>query len=234
MKRLFLLLALVACLAQGATAQTSPTAYHITISNVREAAGVVRGTITTNIPLPVDVMAAVSLHGQRPNDTYIGNDATIHVTNSSQEFEVSTRRGGGVYSVDRPQPGLPRGQYDVEVTFYPRWGAEHGPPAARQIHREITASVQIALTGNGQSSAGADARNRAQLWLMNNIEYGHRFDILELQRHLGPGNAFRITGDRLNPNVVVGYYFPNADVTVFMSNQLNEVLSWRIGRQTAP
>ena len=192
----------------------------LTVLSAIESNGSVTGEIGTNLPLPVEVMVGLSLRGQQPNDVFIGNDQRVTLSSARQSYSIplTTSRGQ-----------LPSGRYDVEVTFYPRWGAENGSPAARAITRELRASRPIELRGSGQSASSAIRRNEAQRWLMMNVDIQERFDLAEYERHLGPSQRFRPSG---RTGIVMGYYFSQADATIFMSEPLNEVLVWRLGRHS--
>ena len=63
---------------------------------------------------------------------------------------------------------------------------------------------------------------------MGNVESRERFDLALYERNMGRSEQFIPTNRN---NVVVGYYFPDADATVFMSTALGEVLVWRLGSE---
>ncbi len=191
----------------------------LAITSVEERNSAVVGEIETNIPLPVEVALSLSLRGQADEDTFIGNDARLRITTSPQRFSIPT--------LSLQDQRLPAGEYDVEVSFYPRWGAENGPEAARSIGRAIHARRQITLHGSGVASAEFERRLQAQQWVMENIYPGVRWDARELERRLGPSERMNVTN---RTSVVVAYYYPNVDITIFVSTALNEVLIWRRGR----
>lgn len=207
------------------TAQVSETlptiddsAFSLRIVSVEESGNAVRGQIETNMPLPIEIMVGVSLRGQRDDDIYIGNDQRVRITASPQSFSIPTTTSRG---------GLPSGEYDVEATFYPRWGGANGPPEARAITREIRATRRITLRGTGGSARDAAARNEAQRWLMENTATGDRWNPAEFERRMGPSERMRVTN---RTEIIVAYYFPRADATVFVNTLRNELVTWRLGR----
>lgn len=191
----------------------------MTISSAAEGDGVVTGEIETNLPLPVEVTLTLALRGQEDDDTFVGNDTRLRITSSPQQFSIQTRS-----LQDQP---LPAGEYELEASFYPRWGAENGPEAARSIGHDIHARRPITLRGSGVASAEFERRLAAQQWAMENIYAGVRWDARELERRLGPSERMAVTN---RTSVVIAYYYPNVDMTIFMSTALGEVLMWRRGR----
>lgn len=203
-------------------AETLPTiddsAFELRIVNVEESGGAVRGQIETNMPLPIEIMVGVALRGQRDDDIFMGNDQRVRITESPHSFSIPTTTSRG---------GLPSGEYDVEATFYPRWGGANGPPEARAITREIRATRRITLRGTGGSARDAAARNEAQRWLMENTATGDRWNPAEFERRMGPSERMPVTN---RTEIIVAYYFPRADATVFVNTLRNELVTWRLGR----
>jgi hypothetical protein len=198
------------------------SAFELRIVGVEESGGAVRGQIETNMPLPIEIMVGVSLRGQRDDDTYIGNSQRLRITASPQAFSIPTTV---------PRSGaLPSGDYDVEATFYPRWGGENGPPEARAITREIGATRRITLRGSGGSAQDAIARNVAQRWLMESTASGDPWNPAEFERRMGPSERMPVTN---RTEIIVAYYYPRADATVFVNTLRNELVTWRLGRHTS-
>ena len=67
--------------------------------------------IRSNIPGRIEVMLGLGLVGQDPDDVFIGTSKRIRIKNGRATTTVS-------------KPGLPSGKYEVEVSFYPRWGPQ--------------------------------------------------------------------------------------------------------------
>lgn len=198
----------------------SDASFYLRIITAEEKDGAVRGQIETNMPLPVEIMVEVSLHGQRSDDIYVGKQLRLRIGASPQAFSVPTNVEGG----------LPRGAYEVEATFYPRWGAEHGSPAARVIRREINATRPITLRGNGEAAHKIIANKEARRWLMETTAIGDPWKPAEFEKHLGRAERLRVTN---RPSIIVAFYYPRADATVFVNTLQNELVTWVFGRQTA-
>lgn len=62
----------VARSADSANENVTPIDYFISVQSMPISAYVVSLDVVTNIPLPVEVMASVSVKGQAPTDIYIG------------------------------------------------------------------------------------------------------------------------------------------------------------------
>jgi len=96
--------------------------------------------VKTNIPLPIEVMASVSIKGQNPKDTYIGVSQRVKLTSAEQTVKLNGK-----------SENLPSGEYLAEVTFYPKWGAKNGSAAAKRINAEIIGQADVTLSGSGAS-----------------------------------------------------------------------------------
>jgi hypothetical protein len=194
--------------------------YEISIVDLIESNKAITGAIETNIPLPVEIMVGAALHGQGPKDTYIGRDLRMTLSTSPQAFSIPIDQDGG----------LPTGTYDVEATFYPLWGAKNGPEAAQAISTEISASKPLSLRGSGEPSTKAIHRKEARYWLMSSTAMGDAWNLSKFETKLGKGEEFKPTGAN---DLVTAYYFPDADVTLFVNKYKNEMMTYRMGRDTA-
>ncbi len=188
---------------------------------MEEKDGAVRGQIETNIPLPIEIMVDVSLHSQRDQDVYIGKQERVRIEASPQVFRVPIKAA----------EGLPRGAYDIEATFYPSWGAEHGPPAARAVRREISAMRPITLRGDGAVAGEVIADKEAGRWLIGTTAVGDPWKPTEFEKHLGRAERLPVAN---KTSIIVAFYHARADATVFVNTLLNELVTWRFGRQTTP
>jgi len=171
-------------------------------------------TVKTNIPLPVNVMAGISLKNQKPDDIYIGYSKKIKLTSPKQTFII-----------DASSKKLPSGDYMAEVTFFPRWGAKKGNPKASNIKQQISDSVELRLKGSGESSSDVDQRNKLQKWVMENVIIGTIWNKRTFVKQLG--SYERIKADR---NLHEAYYFPEADMTIIVNIYKGTVSVWRMGR----
>ncbi len=179
----------------------------------------VRFTTSTNLPLPVQVMAGVSLQGQNPDDTWIGFNERVTLKNKDQTFTLSF-----------PQKPLPKGQFDAEVAFYPRWGAKDGNPVAAKIGSNIEGASEINLSGDGQNAEDRMARNKMQLWIMENVNPATPYVDSEMRAQLGSSEPVAVT--RMNPKIIKGHYFPKANMTIYVNVLKSEYVTFRKGRDT--
>ena len=192
--------------------------YTISVSAKPVSAFGVEFTVKSNIPLPVEVMAGISLKGQKPDDSYIGYSERIKLAATEQKF---------VIDASSQKEKLPSGEYVAEVTFYPRWGAKNGNQKASIIKQEISDAVGLRLKGSGESSSDAIERNKSQMWVMENFTVGTIWNERDFVRRLGKYE--RIKADR---NLHEGFYFPKADMTILVNTYKGTVLTWRMGRAT--
>lgn len=190
--------------------------FNISVAATAISAYEVSLNIKTNIPLPVEVMASVSIKGQNPKDTYIGVSQRVTLTSPEQTVTIDGRN-----------EELPSGEYLAEVTFYPKWGAKNGSSEAKRISEEITGQADVSLTGSGASKTQADDKNVAQKWVMQSVDIGMPWNENQFVAKLGP---FSKTVSELNHHDA--YYFEKADMTIIVSRIKNTVALWRMGRAT--
>lgn len=193
-----------------------PTNFEISVVASAVSAYVVALTIKTDIPLPIEVMASVSIKNQNPTDTYIGVSKRVKLTSPEQTI-----------TLDGESENLPAGEYTAEVTFYPRWGAEAGPQEAKKIKEVITGEADIILVGSGESKSQADQRNVAQKWVFENVIVGTPWNESLLVEKLG-----QFSKSEADLNFHDAYYFPGAGMTLIVNRLKNSVALWRIGRAT--
>lgn len=193
-----------------------PTNFEILVEASTISAYAVTLTIRTNIPLPIEVMASVSIKGQKPTDTYIGMSKRVRITSAEQTV-----------TLDGESEKLPAGEYMAEVTFYPRWGAENGPEEAKEIKEEIVGNADVILSGSGESKSQADQRNIDQLWVMENVTIGTPWNESQFVEQLG-----QFSKSEADLNFHDAYYFPRADMTIIVNHLKNSVGIWRMGRAT--
>ncbi len=172
--------------------------------------------VKTNIPLPVEVMASVSIKGQNPKDTYIGVSQRIKLTSPEQTVKL-----------DGKSENLPSGEYLAEVTFYPKWGVENGSAEAKRINAEIIGQADVTLSGSGANKTQTDAQNIAQKWVMLNVDIGMPWNEGQFVAKLG-----KFSKSASDLNLHDAYYFEDADMTIIVSRVKNTVAVWRMGRAT--
>lgn len=175
----------------------------------------VRLEINTNIPVPVEVMVSVSLVGQKPTDTWIGSDARARLEKSRT-----------IYILDTSKAKLPAGDYYAEVSFYKRWGASKGNPAASNIP-DTEATTTVKLHGTGASASDVIRKNELQKWVIETVYMGYPWDLKKFKKRLGNFDLLRA-----EMNHHSAYYFVDADMTLLVNNLLGTVLIWRMGQAT--
>ncbi|PRY78211.1 hypothetical protein CLV80_104176 [Yoonia maritima] len=202
--------------ADGTIPDVDPTDYFISVQATPVSDYVVSLVVTTNIPLPVEVMAGVSAKGQAPTDTFIGVSKRIELTSPEQTIELDGR-----------SESLPSGEYTADVTFYPRWGAENGTEQAKTIEQEIIGAVDVTLSGSGESRDQADQRNVAQKWVMENVSVGTVWNESQFVQRMG---QFEKSASTLNLHDA--FFFPETDMTIIVSRVNNTIATWRLGEAT--
>lgn len=198
----------------AAKVETPLEGYFIAVSAVPKSKFIVEISVETNIPLPVEVMAGVSIKDQKPTDTFIGKSSRVYLTKPSQTIRINGQ-----------SENLPAGDYDVEVTFYSRWGAENGSKDAAKIDRDIEGVTSVTLGGSGETKATTDSRNIAQKWVMENVVIGTAWDESQFAKQLG-----EFQKSQASLNLHDAYYFPDADMTLIVSQVKNSVTIWRMGK----
>lgn len=173
--------------------------------------------ISSNVPGTINVMLGLGLAGQKRNDVFIGTNK-----------RVTLKNGRGTATIGKP--GLPSGKYEVEVSFYPRWGPQDSVAKAAGVKSEIHARKIITLKGTGESAKAVQQRENNQSWVMENVHAGTRWDRSYWVGRFGEPQ--RLTTTRWNPNVIKAYYFKSLDMTIFVNELKTEVSHWRTGRAT--
>lgn len=173
--------------------------------------------ISSNIPGTIDVMLGLGLVGQKPDDVFIGTNKRITIKNGRTSESIG-------------DPELPAGEYEVEVSFYPRWGPQDSDAKAAGVDSEIHARQIVMLKGTGESPDAAQQRENDQRWVMENVYVGTRWDgFFWIERF---GEPEQITTTRGNPNIIKAYYFKSLDMTIIVNELKGEVSTWRMGRKT--
>lgn len=176
--------------------------------------------IKTNIPLPVEFMASIDLKDQKPDETYIGASKKIKIKSSPYSFDF-----------DISEYKLPNGEYNAEVTFYPQWGADNGNELAKKINTKVLGSTSINLKTAYGSADEKKEIDKKQIWVMNNVIVGTIWNADKFIEKLGEYQELKVTNR--NAEIIKVYYFPEADMTIFVSKPKKSVLTWRIGKTDA-
>ena len=189
--------------------------YTITVSPSTAAGGVVRLVITTNIPGSIEVMAGLSLHGQKEDDPWVGKNEKLRISNGQAELLIDAS-------------DLPKGKYDAEVDFYPLWGFQDSISKSTGIDEQVSGTAPIEITGTGGSSADLVAVKSGQRWVMENTTSGEPWHSRTWTQKFGKPEEVEVVG--LNPNVIKAYYYSKIDTTVFVNELKGTISHYRLGR----
>lgn len=125
--------------------------YYLAFDAVKKNEGAsVEVNIKTNIPGKIEVATGVSLAGQKPDDKYIG-------TRGLGKVLVKNGKGRSVLDISE----LAAGDYEVEVTLYPRWGFKDTASKSAGIKKEIEVKAPIELRGTEKSRKKQEKIKRA-------------------------------------------------------------------------
>lgn len=177
-------------------------------------------TVTTNIPLPVEAMASVSLADQAGDEVYIGFDKRVTLDKPETVFTLT----------GDDAKKLPAGDYIAEISYYQRWGSENGNAGAAGVS-DMEAQVPLKLKGFGGGAVSAEAakqKDEMQRWVMGNLGMNEDWDPARFEARLGPSRKGPSTLSKLHD----AYYYPQADVTLIVNRVRNEMTIWRLGEQT--
>ena len=204
-----------AAVAENEPVSHPPEGYSISVSGRSLSDGQVHLELTTNIPGTIDLMASISLADQAPDDTWIGKNERVRLVNGTGQatFDVSD---------------LPTGQYEVETSFYPRWGFQDEESRSSGANESLEHSHPISLKGSGESSELATQRNEDQQWVIENVIMGSEWDSSFWRDRFGEWEEFPVTSR--NPDIISNYYFESLDMTLIVNTLKDEVVVWRMGR----
>ena len=180
--------------------------------------------IETNIPLPVEVMIGIEPKGIADDDPAYGFSKKIKINESPFILSVKAE---DTYGYKPTQ--LKNGTYEADVVFYPFWGAKNGNPLASKIKEKIsgTYTVNIGSSKSEGSIKSAIDQSKKQAWGMN-IVMKDKWIEKKFIQNLGKYQELKTKGR--DPDEVKTYYFPEADMTFFVSVRRNQVLMWKLGK----
>jgi hypothetical protein len=216
---------LVAALAASIFAVVPAHAsYHIDVAAETAGPNSVKVDIESNIPGTVFLAVSLSLKGLRPDDTFIGTSfEKVKLTNGKASTVIDATKG-----VSPSGSQLPRGEYYVEVAFYPRWKENRSTAKAHAIHEEYEGKALITLSGSGEGATTAQSRAEGQKWVMLNVHMGQRWDPALWQEKFGSWEQVELRGGG-NPNIIKMYYFKSIDITLMVNALKKEIVTWRKG-----
>lgn len=190
--------------------------YYLTASPEVQAEESLIVALTSNIPGDIQVMVSVGLAGQAPDDIFVG---------TNERASLKDGHGEAVVQISE----IPQGDYEVDATFYPRWGFKDGHKTA-DISEPIASEAKVlTLTGSGESSETYISRNEGQRWVMDNISAGTPWKPESLRARFGEWEEFPAT--KRNPDIIKNYYFPSIDMTIVVNKLKGEAVTWSKGRE---
>lgn len=186
------------------------------------SSGKIKFKIDTDITLPIEVMIGIGLKDSKPNDPAIGFSKRVLIDEKSKEF---TFEAINTYGFDSEK--LSDGLYKASVKFFPSWGAKSSNQEAKNL-KNIKAEIDLIIGQLNSNNALIDKQKKQQ-WAIE-IPMKTNWDRSRFIKNLGNYEELKTKGR--DPKVVKTYYFPEADVTFFVSKPLNQVLMWKIGKIT--
>ena len=198
----------------------APADYKISLAAKQVSDAGVEMKISTNLPLPVEVMVGVTVDGLRDEETYVGYNERITLSSANTTFLLDTAKSGRT---------LPSTSYLAEVSFYPKWGAEGNSAAQKAPKLDANAKLQLKTAGAVSiSTASVNQQSERRKWIMENVHMRMPWNERQFVNKLG---QFEKTAAEMSPQHDA-YYFSGADMTLIVNRVRNEVTIWRDGRNT--
>lgn len=180
--------------------------------------------IETNIPGSIVLSASLALQGQKPHDTFIGtNFIRVPITNGKGKATIDGRKRTSPYGSK-----LPAGDYDVEVSFYPRWSDNSAAANAAGINDTIEAKASVTLSASGQSSTSAKDKAEARRWVMENFYAGYSWKPEFWRNKFGELQQVEYRGSG-NPKILKMFYIKSIDMTLLVNDLKKEIVTYRMG-----
>jgi len=181
--------------------------------------GMVNFDINTDIPLPIEVMVSLSLRGLKPDDYAVGFSHRVKIDESPKTISFEAKNAYGSQNI------LPNGSYDAEVSFYTSWGTTN-PTIKSTYPKNIITSQKVELKSD-LSIKMQKTQDKMQGWGIN-VSIGDNWNKELYEKNLGRYQEL-VTEGR-DPNIVKTYYYPEADMTFFVSIITNKILVWKLGK----
>lgn len=175
--------------------------------------------IDTDIPLPIEVMVSLDLRGLKPNDYAVGFSHRVKIEETPKIVSFEAKNSFGSQNL------LPNGSYDAKVSFYTSWGTTN-PEIKATYPKSIISSKKVQLKSN-LSIKEQKTLNKMQSWGID-VSIGDDWNKKLYEKNLGRYQEL-ITEGR-DPNIVKTYYYPEADMTFFVSIETNKILIWKLGK----
>ena len=200
----------------------SPTNPIIELSVLSKKNNTIEFTVNTNLPLPIEVMLSLDATGGEPSDPYIGRVKRVTIDSTPFIYQMAAT----LDAYEPMQEFLPTGKYNANVTFNPKWGAEKGSPHAKAISTKISDSKEIQLE---KASSIEELRDRMKKrYWGTDLIFGDTWSRREFIKNMG--NYEKLVVANNDPNIIKVYYFRDADMTLFVSKPLNQVMRWVYGK----
>jgi len=213
----------VAASPQPAPAPAAATDYKISIATLLLEGSKVKVDIITNVPGEIEVVADLTIVGQAPDDTVIGTRGEY----------ILIHNGEGQTILDGST--LPTGEYEVEVSLYPRWGLKDDVSKACGLKQDlgysISARALVTLTGTGESAEVVKKRNQGQRWVKSNVFVGTKWDPSSWVAKFGSWEELKLTSG--NPQILKMLYFESIDMTLTVNVLKGEIVTWQSGKASS-
>lgn len=183
----------------------------------------VKAEFTTNISGHILLSANLALRSQKGDDIFIGTNFV----------KVPVKDGRGTVVIDgtkNPSPygsTLPAGEYDLAVSFHPRWSENHAVASKLGIKETIERNTPLKLKASGGSAKAAKSQHDGQMWVMENVVMGMTWKPGVWTKKFGPWEKVQL--ERGNPQVLHMYYFKSIDMTLMVNVLKKEIVTWRTG-----
>ena len=162
--------------------------------------------------------ASVDLAGQKDNDVYIGKSKKIRMYRGRGEIKIDTST-------------LPQGDYELSVTWYPRWGAQDAQARVTKPGRKVLSnSIRLRIETAGPSAEEVARLQNARREIMLNSQVGMPWRLSAYEDKYGVSE--RVPVSRYNPKVITAHYFPTLDMTFIVNNLRETLVTWRLGKAT--
>jgi hypothetical protein len=202
-------------------AESSPTAndyYNLSVVGKDLGDGRVQIDVKTNIPGVIEIAVSIDLANQEPTDIYIGTGTKLTLQNGSAQTILGVNE-------------LPKGNYEVEASFYPKWGFKDALSKQTGISANIESVFPLVLDGSGESVDSAKKRNDGQVWVMSNVNSGQKWDPSDWVNKYGSWQEIPLANSSRNPEIIKNYYFSSIDMTIVVNVLKQEVVTFRLGRE---
>ena len=180
--------------------------------------------IKTNIPGSIVLAVSLALRGQKPQDTFIGTDfIRVPVMDGKAKVTIDGRKRAIPYGSK-----LPAGDYNVEVSFYPRWPQNEVAAREANINDTIGGRDTIVLSASGRSSSSAKAAADGQRWVMEHFYTNYPWKPEFWRKKFGQMKQVEYRGSG-NRRILKMYYIKSINITLLVNDLKKEIITYRMG-----